>query len=527
MRLKFIKNFKYLFIIKANEIELEQLANLTSGSTFNYQKKKDDVAIYLHNYSLIPAGFWAVILSLNKSGYDVEIENLSEFRDNIQKEDLEYWIEEQDLKFKPYEYQLKGVLIGINFRHLRLLLDTSAGKSYIIYLYSLYLLKEKLKKGKKILVIVPRTMLVKQLPKDFKDYSDSSEIICDEEMGNETIRENSNVVVGNINTLANKPRNWYNQFGAVILDEAHKISNISTQNVMNTLFQTGECDYVLSMSGTFETKDNGATEYSEYKAVTETAYLGSILQKLYVEDLKKYGSITPVKIKAFTFIGDYNLSNDYYNHPDCAEEGGRFLFESNYIQGIPKYRSTIIAVASSMEFNQVLLFNTKDFLKKMALECVTYLKKNNIDKKVYVITGDTKDKERDFILDNLNNRHDGILFAMYAILSTGVSVKSLNGIHLVDSTKSVIRVRQSIGRVLRLHPSKKFARVIDYSVYFNKFNFDEWGGGRRNSYNNHKIERLHIYEKRKFEVTSLKIPLNGRSSFMDEIPRCHREKVKK
>lgn len=524
MKLKFIKNFKYLFVVEATEIELQQLVNVTTGSHYNYQKKRDDVASFMHNGSLIPAGFWAVILALNKSGYNVELENFSEFRNYIKKEDFSDWLEDQDLNFLPYEYQFKGVFIGINFRHLRLLLDTSAGKSYLIYLYSLYMLKVLLPKDKKVLVVVPQTLLVTQLPQDFKEYSNSNEIICDELMGGGIEREGSNVVVGNINSVVKQKKSWFDQFGALVLDEAHKINNVSTQSVLNTLFQSGNCDYILSMSGTFETKDNGASDYNAYKAVTETAYLGSILQKLYVEDLKKHGTITPTDVKVFKFNADYNLSESYYQHPDCKEEGGRFLFESNYIQGIPKYRFIINAIASKMEYNQVLLFNTKGFLVKMAEECKKYLKDNGIDKKVYIITGDTKKKDRAEIIDALNKRDDGLLFAMYSILSTGVSVKSLSGIHLVDSTKSVTRVRQSIGRVLRLHPNKERALVYDYVVYFKKFNFKEWGGGAKNSYMNHHKERMHIYGKREFPTTIKNIPLSGRSSFMDEIPRCMREK---
>lgn len=529
MRLRFIKNFKYLQVTQASELELRQLARVTSGSVYNYQTKRDKVASFLHNRTILPSGFWTVIVGLKKSGYDVVIENFKEFLgERTSKDELSEWLSNQDLNFQPYEYQLKGVHIAINFRQCRLLLDTSAGKSFLIYLTCLYYLKERLKKGLKVLVLVPRTMLVTQLPQDFMEYSSSNEIICDEIMNGGVLREGSNVVVGNIDSVASKPRDWFNQFGAIIIDEAHKINDSDykgtnrTQQVLNTMFQNPNCDYILGMSGTFETKDNGASKFNEYKAVTETAYLGSVLQKLYVEDLKEYGTITPVEIRIVKLKADFELAKSYYNHPDCQEEQGRFLFESNYIQGIPVYRQIINKIACNLDFNQVLLFNTKDFLKKMANECQAYIDANGIDKKVYIITGDTKKKERKAIIEALNTDHNGLLFAMYSILSTGVSVKSLGGLHMVDSTKAVTTVRQSIGRVLRLHKDKEKALVFDYVVNIPKYDFNEWGGGHKNSYMNHHKERMHIYDKRQFPTKIMEFGLKGRSEFMDEIPRAHR-----
>ncbi len=523
MRLKFVKNFKYLKVLEANRIEIAQLTTITSGKRYSYQKKRDEVCKFFHNFDLIPAGFWTSILTLGRKGYNVKIDNLGSFLTKIDKQELSDWLEVQDLNYLPYKYQEKALLLALSFRHCRLLLDTSAGKSFIIYLYCLYLLKNKLKKDLKVLVLVPRTLLVSQLPKDFKDYTDSEFIVCDRIMGGGKTFENSNVVVGNIDSVISKPKSWFNQFGAIVIDEAHKIQNISTQRVMNTMFQNPNCDYILGLSGTFETKDNGSSKYDEYKAVTETAYLGSILMKLYVEDLLKEGTVTPCKITSYKFSGDYNLSRDFYNHPDCADEDGRFLFECNYIQGIKQYRDFITVISARMELNQVLLFNTKKFLHKMADEMEEYLNKNNIDKKVFRIDGDTKNKVRDEIMEVMSKDSNCILYSMYSILSTGVSIKSLFAIGLVDSTVSVSRVRQSVGRILRLHPSKTYAQVNDFSVIFRKFGGKEWGGSYLNSYAKHLKERLFIYNKRKFPVNEVKLDIKGRSDFMNEIPRVHRK----
>ena len=48
-----------------------------------------------------------------------------------------------------------------------------------------------------------------------------------------------------------------------------------------------------------------------------------------------------------------------------------------------------------------------------------------------------------------------VLIATYGIFSTGINIKALNNILLISSSKSKIRVLQSIGRSLRLHENKK------------------------------------------------------------------------
>jgi len=48
-----------------------------------------------------------------------------------------------------------------------------------------------------------------------------------------------------------------------------------------------------------------------------------------------------------------------------------------------------------------------------------------------------------------------IIIATYGIFSTGVNIKSLKNVLLISSSKSKIRILQSIGRSLRKHDNKK------------------------------------------------------------------------
>lgn len=525
MELKFINNFRFLKVIKATKSELDKIKSITCATYYD-RPANNTQFINLYENGIMPSGFFGELLKLNKEGYSVKILNIKDYMLPFKDDDFNKWLVEQDLNYEPYEYQYDSLVRSLQFRHARLLLDTSAGKSFIIYLYSLYILKER-QPNKKILIIVPRTLLVTQLPLDFKDYSDNDFIKCEEVMGgfkNKKVLEfnkTCNVVVGNIASLVNKPFEYFKQFSTVIIDEAHSINNKSTESVMNALNLSG-VSYVLGMSGTFEDENNGSKEINEVRRVRERGFMGSILIKLYLEDLKKYGSIAPCKINIVKFNASERLSKGYYNHIDCQDKQTRFLFECNYTQGIKKFRDIVNNVIIPQKHNQVALFNTKDFLHQMANECIELCKLKGIEKDIFIIDGDTKKKDRSSIIERMNASDNAILFSMYSILSTGVSIKSLTAIHLVDSCKSFIRIRQSIGRILRLHKSKTFAQVFDYSTTYKKIN-DKWGGGKTNSYSNQLKDRIFIYLKRKLEYKTLNIELDGISEYIEKESRYARK----
>lgn len=506
MHLKFVANNRFLEIVSANQVERQQIANVTTAKSYNFMLKKDEIRTFLHNGKYIPAGFWKAMADLNKKGYKVQIDGIKDFANILDKDEFKNWVEEQNLNYVPYDYQFEGAFLALKFPHCKNLFDTSAGKSFIIYLVCRYLLKNIFKENEKVLIVVPRTLLVDQLPNDFQDYCDDEYLVCDRIMGGGAVYDDSNVVVGNIDSLVNKPDAWFKQFGAVIIDEGHKARTESVQRVLTSLFQSKTLKYVYGMSGTFAEKEG------TYDDVVETAYLGPTLRKYYVEKLREYGSVANCEMKQVRFNGGRDVSDGYYLHPEIAETQGRFIAETAYIHGIKFYRETILKLAISQEYNQALLFNTKVFCKDMAQWAKNYCEINNIDREVFVITGDTSKEERNKILAYLEKNTKCILFAMYAILDTGVSVKNLGGIHLVDSTKSVVRVRQTVGRVLRLHPDKKMAYVWDYSVHFKKAD-RSMPGPWKNCYSKHADERLAIYKKREFPCTIINVPFEELSTY--------------
>ena len=109
-----------------------------------------------------------------------------------------------------------------------------------------------------------------------------------------------------------------------------------------------------------------------------------------------------------------------------------------------------------------------------------FFKENCPDKYVDIIHGSIS--KRDEIIDMMRSRHDMILVATYECMSTGVSINNIMHLHFPDGGRSEIRIKQSCGRVLRIHPLKDRANVWDYQDNMLKSSFKNHAAARNAIY---------------------------------------------
>ena len=69
--------------------------------------------------------------------------------------------------------------------------------------------------------------------------------------------------------------------------------------------------------------------------------------------------------------------------------------------------------------------------------------------------------EREEIRHDLEESVGNILIATYGCMKQGVNIKLLHNLVFAEPAKSMYKVMQSIGRVVRKHPSKTVANVFD------------------------------------------------------------------
>jgi superfamily II DNA or RNA helicase len=97
-------------------------------------------------------------------------------------------------------------------------------------------------------------------------------------------------------------------------------------------------------------------------------------------------------------------------------------------------------------------------------------------------------EDREKIRTLMESRRDVIVVAISKIFSTGINIPNLHNIIFAAIGKAKIKIMQSIGRVLRLHPTKQMAVIFDLA--------DNTRYGKK-----HLEERKKMYKLEKYEYT--------------------------
>lgn len=125
---------------------------------------------------------------------------------------------------------------------------------------------------------------------------------------------------------------------------------------------------------------------------------------------------------------------------------------------------------------------------------------------IFLIYGGVEDDEREQIRKILETKEDAVVFASFGTMSTGVSIKRIHNIILASTTKSPIRLQQTVGRGMRLHDSKEWVKIWDFIDDFSRKN--KSGNLIENSRNHclkHSDERLSLYLDNGYPIADAEI----------------------
>lgn len=357
--------------------------------------------------------------------------------------------------------------------HLYLLDDFTvthnSGKSFIAFLF--FNLLKYLDDSFKFLLVVPTTALVEQMHGDFCEYgrnfADYGDYIHRVYAGKQKYTDKP-ITVSTWQSLQRVDKRYFEQFDAVIVDECHTASAKQLTNIVN---RCTNARFKIGMSGTLND--------TKVDKLQLEGLFGPIRKVSRTKDLMRQGYVSKLRINGIVLR---------YPKPDCrlvrnAADWGQ---ETKFINEQTAKHRYVCALANSRKNNTLVLFR----LRRLGKTIQGMLERGS-GKKVFYVDGTVGVKYREEVRRYCEANDDAVVVASYGTFSTGINIKNLHNIVFAESMKSLIKVLQSVGRLLRLHESKDFATLFDIA--------DDLTYGRKKNYVlKHFLKRIGYYENEGF-----------------------------
>jgi superfamily II DNA or RNA helicase len=251
----------------------------------------------------------------------------------------------------------------------------------------------------------------------------------------------------------------------------------------------------FGLTGTLTKK--GTADY-----LTIQQFLGPLVMEIPPSFLFDNGYATPVSIKVVTM--------DWLD-PVYKKKLADLKLSDNNVEGNEIYNlERKLVIESKVRLNYVTDFINKTSKNSLVLfqsvkeeygkQIWNLLRELNGDREVFYVDGDTSEALREEYKRRMSVGSNKVLIATYGTFSTGISINNLHNIFLVESYKSEILIKQSLGRGMRKMEGKEKVNVIDF--------VDDFSTGKYKSYlAKHSLERIEIYKKEAFEYKIYNVKL--------------------
>lgn len=446
------------------------------GAKFSpaYKKRHWDGKIRLLNprQNTLYAGLVRYVTEFARiSGYTLDDQTDLNVKTNFSVTEAEDYIKTLKLPVEVRDYQLKAFVHAIRNRRGVLLSPTASGKSLIAYMISSFI-------GKKTLIVVPTTSLVRQMAGDFRSYGFKGSI--HEIMAGVDKSVNADVVVSTWQSIYELGEEFFEDFDVVIGDEAH---NCKAKSLISLMTKMKNTSYKLGMTGTLDG--------SEVHELVLTGLFGPIKKVTRTKDLMKAGHVAKLKIKMLVLGHSKEAAK--------AMVGKSYQEEMDIICNSDERNKFIRNLALSLKGNTLILFTYVDKQGKPLYEMIK--EKAPVD--THFISGEVEADIREQIRKLVETGENLKIVASVGTTSTGVNMPRIHNMILASSTKSKIRILQSIGRGLRLGEDKDECKFFDIADNY-------CVGSHQNFTFKHAGERIKIYNSEGFDYEIYDIDLDSR-----------------
>ena len=458
-----------------------------------FKTKEGKLVYWCHSGLIGTIKDWCKSKAITITGIDEKITK----RDiEMPFEEFKRYVDNWGMSISPRDYQYEAAYKILCNRQSLSQLATRAGKTLIAYIVFRYMLEHG---AKKILMIVPSIQLVKQGVEDFSEYAEffKSETVW----AKGEYCAGANVTLGTFQSLVMRadPKSkkydpkFFKDFEVVCCDEAHKLVCKSINTILNQDFMK---NVKLKFGFTGTLPEEGTIE-----SFCCHSLMGWTIQDISPMELVDGGflakpDITQIRINypdSPQLSDAYIKCAEYLNANDKIVDGKKVLlpkekrsFTIQYEKVLPfalrqvkelyepeEYKSYLIDLCKSKGSNllmleQMLVHRSQkrlqvidEILFGMEKNCIVfahhteYLKflKEHFeqkfpDRKVRIISGSANLKQRQKIIDEMNNNDGVILCASYGCCSTGITFKNVDYCIFAQSFKSEIINLQAVGRMM-------------------------------------------------------------------------------
>lgn len=251
----------------------------------------------------------------------------------------------------------------------------------------------------------------------------------------------------------------------MICDECHTTLASKTLNVINSI----NSKIRIGCTGSIpKTKYDRWQLNGIYGKIIYSKAIGELQKDGYVSNMKLYKiSVTDTVVEndrnyLFHTRSYKKYSPDENGYSDITFNAAHDAEHEHYEKYYKELYTPVLQEITKYDGNTLFLFDKIIFGKRL------FDLSNEIfdNKKIHYIDGSVDVRDRLEVIKQIEDNDNNILFAENATFSTGINAKRLKNLVFISSSKSFPFILQAIGRTLRLHSSKKEARIFDISFNF-------------------------------------------------------------
>lgn len=421
------------------------------------------------------------LLKENGMQYRVDKNGFESKGESLTAEQIAAWSETlMNGKYKMRPDQAEAAAMCLRHKQLVCQLPTGFGKSMVIYAVARRMIDVL---GRNVILIVPSKQLASQMSSDFKDYGWEGMDDFVEIMHGEAAKPSfkKSMLISTWQSLQKYPASLLGRYKCLMVDEVHhgKGSAGNFSKLHKIIKNCSMADYRLGFTGTMPP--------DEHDSFMVQSNLGPAHAPVSYTDMKEMGILSDCSVMMVRL--------DYSDEARKKWSRRGYIDEIRFLEENPARCEAILNLVRNLPEGQntLVMFSHTRHLDFM-LECF----KNSGFGNVKVIKGETKVAARESVRAAAEAEEGVTVFATYGCVQEGVNIKKLHNIVLASSSKSEIRVLQTIGRGLRTHASKEKAAVWDI--------VDDLSLGKFKNYAlNQAAKRFDYYQEQGFNIEHRKI----------------------